>query len=61
MVLSQTYELLKSIEVDCHRVKEKSDDVTFLELGEGGFENSNIRHNILVLGINSSVLFYRLV
>lgn len=61
MVLSQGYELLKSIEVDCHRIKEKSDDVTFLELGEGGFENSNIRHNILVVGVNSSVLFYRLV
>ena len=61
MVLSQGYAFFKSIEVDCHRIQEKSDEVTFLELGEGGFENSNIRHNILVVGVNSSVLFYRLV
>lgn len=30
-------------------------------MGEGGFENSNNTHNIIVLGINKILYFYRLI
>ena len=33
----------------------------WIELGEGGFQNANARHQVLVVGLGLTMQFYRII
>lgn len=61
LVLNKDFQLVKTITVDDSHKDEKELEVAFVEIGEGGFENANTTHNILVLGLGYSLHFYRII
>ena len=60
LVLDSEYQLRKNIVVEEEK-KEGEGDVGWLDMGEGGFENANTKHHVIVLGVGKSVTFYRII
>jgi len=61
LILNKEFQLTKTIVVDDSHKDEKDIEVAFVELGEGGFQNANTTHNILVLGLGYTIHYYRII
>ncbi len=58
LVLDQKYKMKSNITMEVG--KEGDMLPVWIELGEGGFQNANARHQVLVVGLGLTMQFYRL-